>query len=367
MQILDLSGENMKWFRMYNDILDDPKIAQMSAQTFKTFSFLLAFCSSLESQGTLSLLKDDPVWRFRMRKNAWNKAIKELLKLDIIKIEGDILHIINWDKRQYKSSDSNERVKLYRKRRIEEGLTSGVSYNRTAIFKRDNYLCVYCGSQKNLCVDHVWPIIQGGDDNELNLVTACKKCNSGKAGRTPEQANYSWFNMDAKNRIKKYMLQLQNKNVTVTVTPPDTETETDTDTETETDTDIPEKKSFSDDVISLANIFSTNLPKRLWPKNGAKERWLNTLDKCIRIDGYTFEQVKEIIETYRSDSFWQTNFLSPAKLRQRNKDGIKYIDYFWNILENQEADSMTPEERKIREHNLKAANELGIKIEGFNA
>ena len=99
---------------MYNDILDDPKIAQMSAKTFKTFTFLLAFCSSLENNGIIFVTKDDPIWRLRMRKNDWNIAIKELIKLDVISMQGDVINILNWNKRQFISDDINERVKRYR-------------------------------------------------------------------------------------------------------------------------------------------------------------------------------------------------------------------------------------------------------------
>jgi hypothetical protein len=36
--------------------------------------------------------------------------------------------------------------------------------------------------------DHVKPLSQGGRDKWVNCVTACKRCNNHKAGRTPEQA-----------------------------------------------------------------------------------------------------------------------------------------------------------------------------------
>jgi len=36
--------------------------------------------------------------------------------------------------------------------------------------------------------DHVTPVIQGGQDIWNNVVTACRRCNNHKAGRTPEQA-----------------------------------------------------------------------------------------------------------------------------------------------------------------------------------
>jgi len=62
--------------------------------------------------------------------------------------------------------------------------------NRT-LFSRDNSLCLYCGikfSYAELSCDHVTPISQNGANDWNNVVTACKRCNNYKAGRTPEQA-----------------------------------------------------------------------------------------------------------------------------------------------------------------------------------
>lgn len=60
-----------------------------------------------------------------------------------------------------------------------------------ALFRRDQGLCLYCGQQFPnfmLSRDHVKPLSQGGRDKWPNVVTACKRCNNHKAGRTPEQA-----------------------------------------------------------------------------------------------------------------------------------------------------------------------------------
>jgi hypothetical protein len=60
-----------------------------------------------------------------------------------------------------------------------------------ALFRRDQSLCLYCGDQfpsALLSRDHVKPLSQGGLDTWSNVVTACKRCNNQKAGRTPEQA-----------------------------------------------------------------------------------------------------------------------------------------------------------------------------------
>lgn len=59
------------------------------------------------------------------------------------------------------------------------------------LFQRDAHLCLYCGGhfhKRELSRDHVTPVSQGGQDSWNNLVTACMRCNTHKAGRTPEQA-----------------------------------------------------------------------------------------------------------------------------------------------------------------------------------
>lgn len=56
---------------------------------------------------------------------------------------------------------------------------------RFEIFKRDDYTCRYCGRKSPdvvLEVDHVVPQCDGGNDDPMNLVTACWDCNRGKAG-----------------------------------------------------------------------------------------------------------------------------------------------------------------------------------------
>jgi len=63
--------------------------------------------------------------------------------------------------------------------------------NNDALFARDGFLCMYCGEQpglQTLSRDHITPISQGGQDAWNNVVTACKRCNNSKAGRTPEQS-----------------------------------------------------------------------------------------------------------------------------------------------------------------------------------
>lgn len=60
--------------------------------------------------------------------------------------------------------------------------------NRREVLKRDRHTCQYCGSQKQLTLDHVIPRAQGGQHTWDNVVTACSTCNAQKGARTPLQS-----------------------------------------------------------------------------------------------------------------------------------------------------------------------------------
>ncbi len=64
----------------------------------------------------------------------------------------------------------------------------GVLLSRQNIFKRDRHQCQYCGKSKDLTIDHVLPKSRGGKSAWTNLITACKRCNSMKGDKTPEEA-----------------------------------------------------------------------------------------------------------------------------------------------------------------------------------
>ena len=66
--------------------------------------------------------------------------------------------------------------------------SNGLKVNRNRIYRRDGYECVYCGSKKELTLDHVIPKSKGGKNEWTNLVTSCFNCNVKKRDRTPEEA-----------------------------------------------------------------------------------------------------------------------------------------------------------------------------------
>ena len=63
----------------------------------------------------------------------------------------------------------------------------GVVLSRHNVFKRDGHKCQYCGTSKDLTLDHLIPRSKGGKSSWTNLVTACKKCNAKKGDFSVEK------------------------------------------------------------------------------------------------------------------------------------------------------------------------------------
>jgi 5-methylcytosine-specific restriction endonuclease McrA len=62
--------------------------------------------------------------------------------------------------------------------------------SRRALFARDGWRCVYCGTTSGrLTLDHVVPRSRGGESVWENVVTSCATCNHKKGNRTLEEAH----------------------------------------------------------------------------------------------------------------------------------------------------------------------------------
>ena len=60
--------------------------------------------------------------------------------------------------------------------------------SRRALFARDGWRCVYCGtSGGRLTLDHVVPRSRGGESSWENVVTSCASCNHKKGDRLLEE------------------------------------------------------------------------------------------------------------------------------------------------------------------------------------
>lgn len=70
--------------------------------------------------------------------------------------------------------------------RVPRGRRAPVT--RRGVLARDGHCCAYCRGHAD-SVDHVVPRSRpGGDHSWVNLVAACRSCNSRKGNRTPDEA-----------------------------------------------------------------------------------------------------------------------------------------------------------------------------------
>lgn len=234
----------MDWFRMYSEFASDPKVQSMSEAMQRRLTML--FC--LRGGETLHTLDDEELaFALRIDADELQRTKEVFIKKGFI---DDAWALLNWDKRQFVSDSSKERVAKYREKRKSMGLTgNGYMKHSVTVMERDGHACVYCSSTEKLCIDHAYPVILGGNDDVENLVCACKACNSGKAGRTPAQAGYSFANKKAEAMWNVWMAK---KGVTVTVTP-QIQNRTDTDTEqiqSKEKTSAAPKYSALDDLVA---------------------------------------------------------------------------------------------------------------------
>lgn len=78
---------------------------------------------------------------------------------------------------------------------------------RFEVFKRDKFTCQYCGRMAPdviLEVDHMKPVVKGGENDILNLITSCRDCNRGKGKNLLTQA-------DMLKKSQKQLLDLSEK------------------------------------------------------------------------------------------------------------------------------------------------------------
>ena len=101
-----------RWFRFYDDTINDPKILKLSEAMRWYWTALL--CVASKNNGTLPAL-DDIAIQLRVTAAKATEIISTLVKATLLdKIEtGFTPH--NWNGRQYKSDVSTERVKRFRK------------------------------------------------------------------------------------------------------------------------------------------------------------------------------------------------------------------------------------------------------------
>jgi hypothetical protein len=101
---------------------------------------------------------------------------RKLKEIGVIRSLSDAFNLsISKGRKSYDHLRKNIKSSSYRK-----GIAPKLRY---MILKRDGFKCVLCGKTSDddrLEIDHIVPIVAGGNNNINNLRTLCSECNKGK-------------------------------------------------------------------------------------------------------------------------------------------------------------------------------------------
>jgi len=109
-------------------------------------------------------LKGDRIWQL-LKIMFFNSKDPD----EIIQHEGDI-----------KAFEEGEKTDYYKLRQEFNGKRDVLL---DALIERDGYYCRQCYSTESLTVDHIHPVIKGGQNLMSNLQILCRSCNSRKGAR----------------------------------------------------------------------------------------------------------------------------------------------------------------------------------------
>lgn len=102
-----------RWFRFYDDALNDPKVQTLSPDLFKLWVNLL--CVASKNGGQLPVIYQ-LTYLLRRRSDRLERDFNELVSLGLIDLVGDHFEPHNWLKFQYKSDTSADRTRAWRER-----------------------------------------------------------------------------------------------------------------------------------------------------------------------------------------------------------------------------------------------------------
>ncbi len=122
------------WFRLYSEFAHDPKIQMMTEQMQRRYIMLLCMCCS----ETLETLHETEIaFQMRLTDDELSRTKELFLSKGFI---DEHWNLTNWEKRQYVSDSSTERVRAHRNKKrnqvklnetLQEQPSNGTEQNRT--------------------------------------------------------------------------------------------------------------------------------------------------------------------------------------------------------------------------------------------
>lgn len=124
------------------------------------------------------------VWYCPVRIVTWQDAVKMIYL-------GSVDVVAEYDEEIRSPSMTWKMPAVVRLRRKVRTFRRGVKFSRMNVYLRDRFTCQYCNRKlewRELTYDHVVPKSRGGRTHFLNIVSACKACNTRKGNMTCDEA-----------------------------------------------------------------------------------------------------------------------------------------------------------------------------------
>jgi hypothetical protein len=106
----------LPWLRLYDEVLDNPKVQRLSDNMFRHWIGLLCLANRGNPRGRIPHNLHDIAYSLRLSPSKTRRVLDELVEKGLLVYEQNSEHIMprNWDERQKKSDSSAERVARHR-------------------------------------------------------------------------------------------------------------------------------------------------------------------------------------------------------------------------------------------------------------
>lgn len=102
-----------RWWRAYDDALNNPKLQRLNAALFRSWFNLC--CVASRNGGVLPPI-EDLAFALRVTEPQASRTITELMEAGLVDLAGERFEMHDWKDHQYQSDNSTERVKRFRER-----------------------------------------------------------------------------------------------------------------------------------------------------------------------------------------------------------------------------------------------------------
>lgn len=136
------------WFRLYDEVADDPKVQRLPDRIFKAWiNFMCVANKNTVERGTLPELRD-VAYTLHMTVSRTEALLTELVTAGLFEWDGGKCRAHNWNERQFQSDVSTPRVKRFRNARRNVSETPDETDQSRAEQSRDPV--VPCGTPQQL-------------------------------------------------------------------------------------------------------------------------------------------------------------------------------------------------------------------------